>query len=93
MCHASHTLFHYAVSKSDNTPIRLFFILSFNWKTEENLDNAVFVLKFELRTPTTQGLVLIVINMYMRAACITAVPHKWQIFSVNFRHPHNIWQN
>jgi len=50
MCHASHTLFHYAASKSDNTAIRLFFILSFNWKTEENLDNAAFGLKFELRT-------------------------------------------
>lgn len=92
MCHASYTLFHYAASKSDNTAIRLFFILSFNWKTEENLGNAVFGLKFEIRTNTTQGLVLIVINMYMRSACIPAVPHKWQIFSVNSLHPH-IWQN
>lgn len=92
MCHASHTLFHYAASKSDNTAIRLFFILSFDWETDENLGNAVFGLKFELRTPTTQGLVLIV-NMYMRSACIKAIPHKWQIFSVNSQHPYNIWQN
>ena len=93
MYHASHTLPHYAASKSDTTAVRLFFILSFNWKTEENLGNAVFGLKFKLRTPTTQGLVLIVINMYMRSACVTAVPHKRQIFSVNSEHPHNIWQN
>jgi len=84
MCHASHTLFHYAASKSDNTVIRLLFVLSFNWKTEKNLGNAVFGLKFELRTPTTQELVLIVINMYMRSTCITAVPHKQQIFFSKF---------
>lgn len=84
MWHASHTLFHYAASKSDNTAIRLFFILSFNWKTEENLGNAVFGLKFELRTPTTQGLVLIDINMYTRSALITAVLHKWYIFFSKF---------
>lgn len=90
MCHALHTLFHYAASKSHKD---YFFILSFNCKAEENLGNVVFGLQFELRTNTTQGLVQIVINMYTRSACITAVPHTWQIFSVNSQHPHNIWQN
>lgn len=76
MCHALHTLLHYATSKSDNTAVRLLLILSFNWKTEENHGNAVFGLRLELRTAITQGLALIVINMYMSSAYITAVPYK-----------------
>jgi len=51
MCHALHTLFHYAASKSHKD---YFFILSFNCKAEENLGNVVFGLQFELRTNTTQ---------------------------------------